>query len=270
MVKQYKDHQNDLKLLKKTIKSYLPEKYSECFRINREGLNNYPKYIGMNFVSSKKPERFKHCTREQFYQYINSLFKKIDSEQCNNDINYILNKIDNNDFLLRQNSDKNGSIPMQLNLNEMIVILNNQEEHYSFLKKITSDGISNKEKIISIFKYVIPYYIGPLNSKSDRSWIVRNEEKIYPWNLEKVVDVESTAVKFIENMQRKCTYLKGENDYCLPKNSIIFSKFNCLSYLNKIRINDLLINSNLKKEIFNNVFLKKKKPTEKDIYYNLV
>ena len=270
MVKQYNDHQNDLKLLKKTIKSYLPEKYNECFRINREGLNNYPKYIGMNFVSSKKPERFKHCTREQFYQYINSLFKKIDSEECNNDINYILNKIDNNDFLLRQNSDKNGSIPMQLNLNEMIVILNNQEEHYSFLKKITSDGITNKEKIISIFKYVIPYYIGPLNSKSDRSWIVRNEEKIYPWNLEKVVDVESTAVKFIENMQRKCTYLKGENDYCLPKNSIIFSKYNCLSYLNKIRINGLLINSNLKKEIFNNVFLKKKKPTEKDIYNYLV
>ena len=66
-------------------------------------------------------------------------------------------------------------------------------------------------------------------------------------------------------MQRKCTYLKGNEDYCLPKKSIIYSKYNCLSYLNKLSINGALIDVGLKKEIFENVFLKKSKPTKKMI-----
>ncbi|MBS1477207.1 MAG: type II CRISPR RNA-guided endonuclease Cas9, partial [Acholeplasmatales bacterium] len=66
-------------------------------------------------------------------------------------------------------------------------------------------------------------------------------------------------------MQNKCTYLRGENDYCLPKNSLIFSEYTCLSYLNKIQINGRPIDPIMKLKIFSDVFLTKKQPTKKDI-----
>lgn len=64
---------------------------------------------------------------------------------------------------------------------------------------------------------------------------------------------------------KRCTYLKGENDYCAPKYSLLFSEYNCLSFLNKLNINGSLVDVETKKAIFENVFLKKKMPTKKDI-----
>ena len=91
--------------------------------------------------------------------------------------------------------------------------------------------------------------MGPLNKESKYSWVVREDEKIYPWNFDKVVKLDETAEKFILRMQNKCTYLKGDNDYCLPKNSLIFSEYSCLSYLNKLSINGKPIDPIMKSKI---------------------
>ena len=265
MVQKYEEHQVDLKKLKLFIKKYLPEKYTECFRIHKEKLNNYASYVGMNSVSSKHPDRFSHCSREDFYKYLNSLFDKISNSDAIEEITYFKGKIDNTNFLLRQNSDQNGSIPMQLNLMEIKQILNNQLKYYPFILE-KNEGVTNYDKIVSIFKFTIPYYVGPLTSvdKSDKAWMVRKKDgKIYPWNYDEIIDLDKTSIQFIQRMQRKCTYLKGNDDYCLPKNSIVFSKYNCLSYLNKLSINGTLINYDIKMSIFNNLFLKVKKPTKK-------
>lgn len=268
MIKKYDEHKEDLNRLKVFFKHYAPDRYNECFRIHKNDLNNYVRYIGMNSVSSKKPERFSHCKKEDFYKYLLSIFNTITNSNAKSEIDYFKSKIENNDFLLRQNSDQNGSIPMQLNLMEMRTILNKQSEFYPFLKNI-SDNMTNIDKIISIFKFVVPYYVGPLSSqdKTDKAWMVRKEEgQIYPWNFNEKVDLDSTETSFIQRMQRKCTYLKGKEDYCMPKNSIAFSTYNCLSYLNKLSINGALISNDLKMELFNNVFLKIKKPTKKQLY----
>lgn len=269
MVNMYKNHQNDLKKLKYFVKTYCKSEYNEIFRAKEitkgkkaERINNYANYIGMTSV--KKTERFSHCSREDFYKYIKDKISKVTHPDAQNLAKEMLDKIDNNEFLLRQNSNQNGAFPMQLNLMELKRILEIQSKYYDFLNKV-EDRYSVKEKIISTFKYKLPYYIGPLNKNSKNSWVERKEEKIYPWNINEIVDVDKTAEEFIKRMQNKCTYLKGENDYCLPKNSLLFTEYNCLSYLNKISINGCLISPEIKTEIFNNLFLKKKQPTRKDI-----
>ena len=151
MVNKYDEHQIDLKRLKLLIKRYLPDKYDDCFRIHDEKKCNYVSYVGMNSVSSKHPERFAHCRREDFYKYLNALFANITDSDAIDEVNYFKNKIDNNNLLLRQNSDQNGSIPMQLHLMEIKKILDNQSKYYPFILE-DNNGVSNYDKIISIFK----------------------------------------------------------------------------------------------------------------------
>lgn len=269
MIMKYDEHNKDLKRFKEFVKKYVPNKYDECFKVYNEKLNNYVHYVGINSTKGII-ERFSHCKRDDFYSYVQSILKLVNDESANEDIKYFTEKMENTDFLLRQNSDQNGSIPMQLNLMEINKIIDKQSKFYPFFNYTDSDDISVKDKIISIFKYVVPYYVGPLNTKSERSWIVRKYENIYPWNFDKVIDIDETSKKFIQNMQRKCTYLKGDDDYCLPKKSIVFSKYNCLTYLNKLSINGSIIPVDIKNEIYNNIFLKIKKPTKKDIVNYLI
>lgn len=264
MCKLYSEHQKDLKRLKAFVKTYIPTKYNECFRKVDEKLNNYVRYVGKNSTNGEL-KRFSHAKQNDFYNYLTKeIFDKVNDEDALNEKNYFLSKIETLTLLRRQNSNLNGAVPMQLHLAELKLILGKQAKYYSFLNE-NYDGLTNIEKIIAIFKYKLPFYVGPLNTKSPYSWVVRSNEKILPWNLNKVVNLDETAEKFIRRMQNKCTYLKGDNDYCLPKNSILFNEYNCLSYLNKIKINGSYINNDLKKEIFENVFLQKKTPTKKDI-----
>lgn len=280
MVNQFEEHKNQLKMFKCFIRKYVPNKYNEIFRKTPEllsknndekkGLYNYPFYIGMNSSknSDKKVNRFKHCTQEQFYSYVKKILNSINSDDALEKKEEILKLIEQGKFLLRQNSGQNTYIPMQLNLIELQKILEKQSEFYPFLNE-EKDGLNVKERIIQIFKYHIPYYVGPLGKNAQNAWLVKNEqykeEFITPYNFDKVINKDETAKKFIERMQNKCTYLHGADDYCMPKNSIIFSEYNCLSYLNKLKINGCLIDYNLKMELFENVFLKNKKPKKKDI-----
>lgn len=264
MCNLYDNHQQDLKLLKKFVKQYNKDKYKECFNEHEEKLCNYSAYVGRN-SDSKKIEHFKHCSQTEFYDYLKKKILNVNVDENGQKIkDEILLKIDMLEFLPRQNSSSNGSFPMQLHLAELKQILKNQEPYYPFLLE-KEDGFTNSEKIIKIFKYKLPYYVGPLNRKSPYSWVIRSDNPIKPWNFEQVVDLDKTAEEFIRRMQNKCSYLKVDKDYCLPKNSIIFSEYNCLSYLNKLQINGSAISKELKDEIFNNVFLKQRKPTKKDI-----
>ena len=271
MVDIYNDHQKDLKELKQFFKKYSKEAYSAVFRIdkNDSNKNNYPHYIGYDKVSvnskNKVAKRFAHCSRVDFYNFLKKKLLEIKDEDAQNEILKFINKMDDDSFLLKQKSNKNGALPMQLHLAELKKILKNQANNYAFLNEKDESGITNIDKIIAIFKFKVPYYVGPLNKKSDFAWVERTDERIKPWNFDRVVDVDSTAAKFIERMQNKCSYLKGDNDFCLPKSSIVFSEYNCLAYLNKLMINGSYLSVQDKEKIFNEVFLVKKQPTRKDL-----
>lgn len=260
MIKRYEKHKEDLKLLKKIIKYSDRELYVEIFRSVDSNIHNYVNYINHP----------KNTSRDDFYSYLK---KKLSVIQNNEDVNYCLNEIEKENFLLRQNDRNNGAIPYQLNLIEMKKILEKQEKYYPHLKE-------NHDKIIAILTFRIPYYYGPLDGNETYGWLVKKEgkenERILPWNHSEVVDVEQTAARFIEKLTNYCTYLPDEE--VMPKYSLTCRKYEVLAELNKIRVNGQLIkDAEMKNQIINDLFMQKKKVTDihlrewfqkNDIYIN--
>lgn len=128
-----------------------------------------------------------------------------------------------------------------------------------FLKKVDEQGISNKTKLLSIFEFRIPYYVGPLCSASKYAWLKRKAEgKIYPWNFEEKVDLDQSEKAFINRMTNNCSYLPGET--VLPQNSLLYCKFTVLNEINNIKINGIPISVECKQEIYR-LFEENKKVT---------
>ena len=82
----------------------------------------------------------------------------------------ILEKIANETFMLKQTSKNNAYIPYQMQKDELIKILDHQEKYYPVLKE-------NRDKIISILEFRIPYYYGPLNGNEQFGWLKRKKGK---------------------------------------------------------------------------------------------
>ena len=123
---------------------------------------------------------------------------------------------------------------------------------------------------MQLFEFRIPYYVGPLGKKSEKfAWAVRkNDDKIYPWNFEQVIDVEESAEKFIRRMTNKCTYLVGED--VLPKDSLLYSKYIVLNELNNLRLGGEKISVALKQRIYEELFQRKRKVRQKDLKNYLI
>ena len=137
-------------------------------------------------------------------------------------------------------------------------IIENQSKYYPFFQEYDGENeISTEGKIVSLLEFKIPYYVGPLNGNKDSNyWMERLESgKIYPWNFDKKVDKAKSAEKFITRMQNKCTYL--QNEFTLPKDSIIFQKYVMYNTLNKMNINGNPITVEQKKEVGEDLFNKK-------------
>ncbi|MFR4987049.1 MAG: type II CRISPR RNA-guided endonuclease Cas9 [Lachnospirales bacterium] len=256
-VKIYEEHKRDLIKLKKFVKeNFNDEKYNEIFK--GKGKNGYANYVGVN-----KKSYIKKCSKEEFYTTLKTLLRNT-SDKRSEEYLYINKKIEQGTFLCKQVNKDNSIIPYQINLFELEKILKNASKHYSFLLEKDSDNLTVIDKIISIFKFRIPYYVGPLNRHSPLSWFVKNSnEKIYPWNFEKVVNIEKSGEEFIRKMTNKCSYLPLED--VLAKNSLIYSEFMVLNEINNLRINDVKISLEIKKRIFNEIFCKNKKVTYKKI-----
>ena len=245
MIERYKNHQNDLAALKQFIKNNLPaEKYVEVF--SDQSKDGYAGYIDGK------------TTQEAFYKYIKNLLSKFDGAD------YFLEKIDREDFLRKQRTFDNGSIPHQIHLQEMNAVLRRQGEHYPFLKE-------NKEKIEKILTFRIPYYVGPLaRGNRDFAWLTRNSgQAIRPWNFEEIVDKASSAEDFINKMTNYDLYLPEEK--VLPKHSLLYETFAVYNELTKVKfiaegLRDYqFLDSGQKKQIVNQLFKEKRKVTEKDI-----
>lgn len=249
IIEKYKKYGEDLKLLKRIYKTYFKEEYADMFRNIKE--NNYVAYNGKN-----SGERCKKCKPEDFFA---KLKKKINElpDECK-EKETIIKQIEDNDFLVKINVTDNGAIPHQLHKQELEKILENQSKYYKTLKE-------NKDKIIDLFTFKIPYYVGPLSKEKGKwSWVVRKEEgQIRPWNFGDIVDEDETAEKFIRKMTNKCTYLLNED--VIPKQSILYSKFCVLNELNNIRINNHHLSKSDKTDIIENIFKKQKKITVKHI-----
>ena len=231
-VEDYNTHKEQLRALKAILKPH-KRLYNEMFRENnKEKLLNYVAYIS-SYSEGKR------VNREGFYKYVQAVLKQVDDSDSKQDI---LEAIRLETFLPLLRVKDNVVIPHQIHQKELEVILEKACKKYKFLNDV-SEGVSVKDKIIQLFTFRIPYYVGPLNPHSgetvaDRKqgtgWVVRKQRgKVYPWNFADMVDVKASAEAFITNLTNKCTYLIGED--VLPKRSLLYSEFMLLNELNMIK-----------------------------------
>lgn len=271
-VKSYIKHKSDLEKLKLVIKQYIPEEYDNFFRVMGEA--NYSSYVGTVNSGKEKVRRNRQLKKADRDKKFNSNIKILLNKMPQDDKNviYLKRELEMEGLLPKQLTFENGVIPNQLHLLELQAILKNAEKHFSFLKESDESGLSIAEKIIQIFKFQIPYYVGPLSissEKKDNHWAVRKDGgKVLPWNIEDKINLPETREKFIARMVRKCTYMAGEN--VLPKNSLLYEHFMVLNELNNLKIHGEKLGVELKQKIYKELFLKGKKVTLKKLTEYLV
>lgn len=244
MVKRYDTHKADLKFLKEIFNNER-KLYNKLFKTKKE-ICLYDQYIHNKISYEDFSKELKKLIEQLFNE-------KVDENLSNRWLTEIQPRIDNGEFLPRITDAENGKYPYQLNKDELIKIIVNQGKYYPFLLEKT-DG---KYKIIKLLEFKIPYYVGPLVSeeKSQFAWMERkSNEKITPYNFDKVIDKEKTAEKFILRMISHCTYLL--NEYALPNNSILYSKYKVMNELKQIKINGEKLSNSLQHKIIEELFMK--------------
>ena len=263
----YEQHKKDLSNLKYVINKYVPEKYNEIFRDENRS-DNYTAYAYHTNSGSTAGIKNK-ASVESFSKYVGGILKKIVPDKKDEKlIQEMIERLSVHTFMPKQKTTDNRVLPHQLYEYELKKILENNEKHFSFLNKTDEDGLTVKDKIISIFLYRIPYFVGPLNEHSPNAWIVRKAGKIYPWNFEKIVDLDASEQQFIQKLTNYCTYLPGEP--VLPKDSLMYHRFMVLNEINNIRINGVKIPVELKQRIYNELFMNVKKVTRKKLENYLI
>lgn len=250
-VRDYEKHTQDLLRLKKLLKAEGCEDiYREIFHAQKDKLDNYVAYSGKGSVNYR-------CGYDAFCKYLR---KKIgELKETGEEQKKILEELDQGIFLPKQTNKDNGVIPHQLHEDELKTILENASRYLPFLTEKDASGLTKAEQIHAMFCFRVPYYVGPLSVGFDH-WVVRKDEKIYPWNFDQVVDVEQCAAKFITRMTAKCSYI---GEAVLPKDSLLYTKFMVLNELNNLKINGKEIPVSLKQDIYHEKFLSGKKITQK-------
>ena len=259
----YEKNHEDLRALKAYIRKTAPGKYKEIFSLKKEKLNNFAAYSGYKNRSGDHS-----CTQEDFCKYLIGC-RLPGPEPDDENMLRIFSEIKEGVFLKKLRGSENGVVPYQLQRMEFRAILNNAETYLPFLKEKDGDGNTVSEKIMKTFEFRLPYYVGPLNKKACSYWAVRfpgkENEKIYPWNFERVIDTESSSEAFMTKLVGRCTYT-GER--VLPKDSLIYSEYMLLNELNPLNINGKPVSVEIKQAIVRDLFEKEKRPVTKNTIRN--
>lgn len=248
MVNIYERHREDLRTLKEVVLKIGKKEYDEMFKPTSKNVVNYYNYVNPVACSGDKTDGF--------YKYVKKAIEKSDDSRKDE----ILQKITNETYMLKQTSKNNAYIPYQMQKDELIKILDHQEKYYPVLKE-------NRDKIISILEFRIPYYYGPLDGNKQFGWLIKKKgkenERILPWNHQEIVDVQETAAQFIKKLTNYCTYLPIEK--VMPQKSLTCSMYEVLSEVNKIRIDGKLLPIDTKNRLIEDLFFKRKTVKEKDL-----
>ncbi len=267
----YDQHKSDLKLLKSFVNKYCPEKYKEIFNDTKGDLKNYAAYSyhykTVATVKSEPPKR--KATKEEFSKYLLSIVKKVTPKAKDKTFyNDMINRLELCTFLPKQVDSDNRVIPYQLYLYELQTLLNRAAGYLPWLTQKDKDNLSPQEKIISVFSFRVPYYVGPLRNDGNNknAWMKRLSEKsgkIYPWNFDDIVDADACEQAFIDRMTNSCTYLPSET--VLPKYSLLYCRFTVLNEINNIKINGIPITVEQKQLIFEECMKKHQRVSKKRV-----
>jgi CRISPR-associated endonuclease Csn1 len=233
-VREYEQYDKDLVLLKELTRKFVPDKFNEFFRGER-----YPGSHDYDPAKAKGYTKYNllraGTSYDDFRKGVIKLFEGTDAEKDSRYQNMMVS-FDEERFLRRLKTSDNGSIPYQLHLEEMNAIITNQGRFYPFL-------LVQRDKIESLVTFRIPYYVGPLTQRNAAigqdgkprfAWSAhiegKEDEPVYPWNWDQVIDKNRSAQKFIERMTSDCTYLVDEP--VLPKCSLLYEEYCVLNELN--------------------------------------
>lgn len=161
-VKTYEEHNSDLKMLKDFVKERCKSLYGEIFRITKDKLDNYTAYCGKYKENGRNGVIQYRTNQADFCKYLKKKFEKLDKTGYEE----MFDKIENGTFMPKIVVKDNGVIPMQVNRSELKAILKNASTYLEFLNNKDENGISVSDKIVKIFEFRIPYYVGPLNMSS--------------------------------------------------------------------------------------------------------
>lgn len=255
MVARYEKHGRDLEKLKAWVKAYQPDKFYALFR-DDENAKGYAAYTDHLRKPKKfKKEKLQRCTQDEFYKVLKAMLTGNKDAEAAAAAQPMLEAIDEpNVFLPLQRINLNGQIPNQIQAEELAKILDAQGKYYPTLRE-------NREKILSICTFRLPYYVGPLYQDKNspfQKWIVRDmTQPAYPWNFFDVVNQTATAEGFIANLTNKCTYLPIED--VLPLHSLLYEEYLMLNELNRVRVKGNLIRDvQLKQRMLDELFAKNK------------
>lgn len=241
MVDKYDDYRQDLSDLKSLFHEFLPkESYKSFFHGDTADFERYNKH---------------KYSLEDLYKSI----KKHLSNVAKEDPQYqrFEKRAELGEFLARQRIRDNGAIPHQIHQYELEKIIDNQAQYYPFLAQ-------NRDKIISIFTFKLPYYIGPLKTGGDFAWSVKKKDGvIYPWNFDEMIDDEASAEKFIDRMRNNCTYLPDEE--VLPKNSLLYQEYEVRNELKNVTVNGERLSPDIQNRIVDELFTKESSVTYKKL-----
>lgn len=288
LVDMYEKHKADLKKLKDLLRGH-KKLYHAMFRYvvrsdgekenkseDKEGKKqpaNYASYVGYTKTNGKKIA-CKRCVKvKDFYDFVKKMLTDHRGELDNDALaDEILGDIENETFMPRILNADNGTFPYQVNEQELKKILENAEKDFPEFREV-SEGCTLSEKILSLLRFRIPYYVGPLNTyhedKGGNSWMVRRAAgRITPWNFDEKVDKKKSNEKFMRRMTNKCSYLHGCD--VLPKCSILYQKFIVLDQLNKLQIDGEPVSVALKQRIFDELYMTRKSVSKNNIKDYLV
>lgn len=236
-VREFDRYRENLALLKSLVREYAPDSYRSFFGGERLVIRG-------KVANRYDPTKAKGYTKYNLdhgagsYDELAKEVKKLLGAVAGDDPRYqqMMQAFDEERFLRRLKTSDNGSIPYQLHLEELRLIIAHQGEFYPFLKE-------EEKKIESLVSFRIPYYVGPLTTKNAPrdahgrrrfAWSERKpgmeEAKVYPWNWEEVIDKGKSAEHFIRCMTGTCTYLQDAP--VLPKCSLLYEEFCVLNELN--------------------------------------
>ena len=240
MIEKYDAYRQDLSDLKALFHEFLPQKYKTFFHGDAaefELYNNHKRNLDDLYNSIKKQlgEVAKDDPRYQRFE------KRAELEE----------------FLSRQRIRDNGAIPHQIHQYELERIIDNQAQYYPLLAQ-------NRDKIISIFTFKLPYYIGPLKTGGNFAWSVKKKDGvIYPWNFDEIIDDEASAERFIDRMRNNCTYLPDEE--ILPKNSLLYQEYEVRNELKNVTVNGERLSPDIQNHIVDELFTKELSVTYKKL-----
>lgn len=263
----YEQHKKDLATLKHLVRKYCPKEYHAIFR--SADADNYVAYSG-HIPLCPVPAKFKKVTKESFSEFIRKKMKGISvREEDRVAYENMMPRLENCSFLPKQKNTDNRVIPQQLYRQEMAAILRQAALYLPMLLQADSDGLTVSQKLLSIFDFRIPYYVGPLaKHRNSVAWIERKAGRILPWNFTQMVDLDTTERHFIRRMTNTCSYMAGED--VLPACSLLYERFIVLNHINNLQINGSGITTTLKQTIYQDLFMRTPRVTFQKIHNYLL